>query len=72
MMKPLEVAALKPVAVNVNVCAPTPSIRRSVNVTTPRTAFTVLVPSSAPVPLAIATVTAAVDVVTRLLLASRT
>lgn len=47
-----------------------PAIRRFVNVATPLTAFTVVVPVSAPLPLPIATVTAAVLLV-RLLAASR-
>lgn len=55
-----DVAAVNPADVKVNVCAPAPAILRFVNVATPLMAATVAVPVSAPVPLAIATVTLAV------------
>ena len=58
-----DVADVSPLDVNVSECPPVPAILRFVNVTTPLTAATVVVPVSVPVPLAIATVTLAVLVV---------
>jgi hypothetical protein len=51
---------------------PDPLTVRSVNLTTPLTALTVVVPLKVPLPLAIAAVTATVDVVTRVFVESRT
>ena len=53
-------------------CGPDPVMARSVNVTTPFTALTVVVPDSVPVPLITVAVTGIVDDVTRLFPASRT
>ena len=58
--------------VNLSVCDPAPSIRRLANVAAPSTAFTVAVPTSVPVPLAMAAVTATVEPLTTSLAPSRT
>src|SRR5258708_23610969 len=55
-----------------NVCAPSPSIRRLVNVATPLTAVRLVVPTRAPVPAETVAVTTRVAPVTTLPPASRT
>lgn len=64
-VKLFDVAGVRPVDANTSVCAPDPTMLRSENVATPLTAVTVMVPLNVPLPLAIATVTAAEDVVAR-------
>ena len=60
-----EVTAVNAVGVNVNVNAPAvPVIRKLVNVATPATAATVVVPDNVPVPEAIEATTLTVEVVT--------
>ena len=66
-----DVTAVSAVGVNVNVNVPAvPVIRKLVNVATPATAATVVVPDNVPVPVAIVATTFTVEVVTVLPLAS--
>src|SRR5215467_13260948 len=69
-VKLLDVAAVRPYMPNMSVYVPDPVIARFVNVATPLTAFTTVVPESVPGPLAIVAATEP-DVFTRLLFASR-
>ena len=72
-LKLLDVAAVRDAGVKVNVKAPAvPAISRSVNVATPATAATVVVPLSVPVPDATDATTFPVKPVLMLLLASVT
>jgi hypothetical protein len=52
-VKLLDVAAVRPVMLNMSVYVPDPVIARFVNVATPLTVFTIVVPESVPDPLAI-------------------
>src|SRR5215831_374949 len=68
--KVFDVAVVKPVMMNASVYVPAPVIARFVNVATPLTAFTTVVPDSVPDPLAIVAATEP-GVLTTLLFASR-
>ena len=66
-----DVTAVSAVGVNVNVNGPAvPVSRKLVNVATPATAATVVVPDNVPVPVAIVATTFTVELVTVLPLAS--
>ena len=67
-----DVALVRPDAANVMVCAPAPLICKLLNVAMPFTAFTVVVPTSVPVPDANDAVTAFVAPTTTPFAASRT